>query len=160
MVARTAYLGLGSNTGDREAMLREAIERLGSAKLRVKRVSAVYETAPREKTDQPWFLNQVIEVETELFPLQLLRHARKVEHALGRQRTVDKGPRTIDVDILFIGSKVISTPELTVPHPAAHERRFVLEPLAELAPELRHPVLHQPVREMLARVQDQAVRRR
>lgn len=141
-------------------MLREAIERLASPRLRVTRESAVYETAPREKTDQPWFLNQVIEVETKLFPLQLLRHARKVELALGRQRTVEKGPRTVDVDILFIGSKVIATPELTVPHPAAHERRFVLEPLADLAPEFRHPVLNQSVREMLARVQDQAVRKR
>ena len=159
-MTRTAYLGLGANLGDREASLRKAIEALNSDKLRVVRESPVYETAPQEVTNQPWFLNQVIEVETALFPLQLLRRARKVEESMGRRRTVAKGPRTIDIDILFIGNKVISTPMLTVPHPAAHERRFVLAPLANLAPGLVHPVLKQSVRELLARIEGQAVKRR
>ena len=101
-------------------------------------------------TEQVWFLNQVVSGETSLFPLQLLLRLGRVERELGRVRGVPKGPRTIDIDILFYGAAVVDTPRLEIPHPRIAERRFVLQPLADLAPELRHPVTHRTVRQMLA----------
>ncbi len=154
---KRVYLSLGSNLGDREAALRGAIERLP---IRVLRASSVYETEPQDVRDQPWFLNVVVEGETELLPKQLLARLQKLELELGRRRTLPKGPRTVDIDILLYGSAVVETAELTIPHPRMSERRFVLEPLAELAPELRHPVTHRTVREMLGAVQGQKVRKR
>jgi 2-amino-4-hydroxy-6-hydroxymethyldihydropteridine diphosphokinase len=156
---KVVYLSLGSNLGNREAMLREAIRRLESPQLRIRRVSSVYETEPRDFRDQPWFLNVVVEAETALFPLQLLGLIRKVELALGRRRLAPKGPRTIDIDILLYGGFVIDTVELAIPHPRMTDRRFVLEPMVELAPELRHPVLRRTMRELLASTLGQAVRR-
>ncbi|HEX5227976.1 MAG TPA: 2-amino-4-hydroxy-6-hydroxymethyldihydropteridine diphosphokinase [Bryobacteraceae bacterium] len=156
---KTAYLGLGSNLGDREANLREAVQRLEAGDVRLTRRSSLYEAAPRDVLDQPAFLNAVIEIETELFPMQLLARAQTVERDMGRQRVTPKGPRNIDVDILFYGRVVIATPELEVPHPRIAERRFVLEPLAEIAPELRHPVTGKTAREMLATIEPQGVRR-
>jgi 2-amino-4-hydroxy-6-hydroxymethyldihydropteridine diphosphokinase len=122
-------------------------------------VSEVYETAPRDVPAQPWFLNQVIEAESALLPRQLLSRLQKIERDMGRKRTVAKGPRIIDIDIVLFGESVISTPDLEIPHPRMMERRFVLEPLAELAPKLRHPILNRSVREMLAKVADQQARR-
>ena len=145
--------------GDRAANLRTAIEKIGERDVRVLRESSVYETAPRDLTDQPWFLNQVIQCETVLFPRQLLARLQRIEKTMGRKRTVAKGPRLIDLDILFFADAAISTEGLEVPHPRIAERRFVLEPLAELAPELRHPVTRASMREMLARVGDQVVLR-
>ena len=146
---RTAYLSLGSNLGDREANLREAIARLrelGS----VSRVSAFYETEPVEVAgQQPWFLNCAAAVETELTPLEFLKSLLAIEHSMGRERTEPKGPRTIDMDIIFFGNEVLDTKELSVPHPAMQHRRFVLAPLAEIAPEALHPVLRRTVRELL-----------
>jgi 2-amino-4-hydroxy-6-hydroxymethyldihydropteridine diphosphokinase len=156
---KIAYVGLGSNLGDRRSNLENAVERLGSPELRVPRQSSIYETEPRDVADQPWFLNQVIEVETTLFPRQLLRRLQKIELDLGRRPTVPKGPRLIDLDILLYASAKISTPGLEIPHPRLAERRFVLEPLAELAPDLRHPLTGHTIKEMLARVSGQAVRR-
>jgi 2-amino-4-hydroxy-6-hydroxymethyldihydropteridine diphosphokinase len=153
---KLVYLGLGSNLGDRRANLEAAIEKLA---LDVKRRSSIYETEPRDFRNQPWFLNQVVEAETDLFPRQLLSHIQKVERDLGRKRTVAKGPRTIDIDILLYGNGVIKTSDLEIPHPRLAERRFVLEPLAELAPDLRHPVTNQSVRELLSRVAAQSVRK-
>jgi len=158
-VSKTAYLSLGSNLGDRERNLRDALGLLAGPRLRVLRVSSFYETAPLELRDQPWFLNAVAEVETDLFPKQLLARVQKIERELGRKRIVPKGPRTIDIDILLYGVAVIDAEELQVPHTRLAERRFVLEPLAELAPDLRHPVTRRTVAEMLHAVAGQQVRK-
>jgi 2-amino-4-hydroxy-6-hydroxymethyldihydropteridine diphosphokinase len=155
---KTTYLSLGSNVGDREHMLGEALRLLESPGLHVVRVSPVYETEPQEFKNQPWFLNLVAEIQTSLFPMQLLTRLRKIERKLGRKRTVEKGPRSIDIDILLYGESVIDSQDLVVPHPRMHERRFVLQPLADLAPDLRHPVLRRSVKELLAGVTGQAIR--
>jgi 2-amino-4-hydroxy-6-hydroxymethyldihydropteridine diphosphokinase len=149
-LSKTVYLSLGSNLGDREQMLRQALELLAAPDLRILRVSSIRETEPVDVLDQPRFLNLVAEVETDLFPKQLLQRVQRIELDLGRKRLRPKGPRTIDIDILLYGDAVIDSPELTVPHPRMAERRFVLEPLAELAPGLRHPLTRRTVRQMLA----------
>jgi 2-amino-4-hydroxy-6-hydroxymethyldihydropteridine diphosphokinase len=154
---KTVYLSLGSNVGDREGNLLAAVERL-RAEVRVLRVSPVYETEPVELAEQRWFLNMVVEAETDLFPMQLLARTGKIERALGRVRRVAKGPRTIDIDILLYGNAVVRGARLEIPHPRMAQRRFVLAPLADLAPELRHPVSGRTVREMLEAASAQAVR--
>ncbi len=154
----TVYLSLGSNLGDREANLRAAIAGLEAPKFTVLRESSLYETEPVDYLNQGWFLNLALEAETSLFPLQLLGHTSRVEQALGRIRTVPKGPRKIDIDILLYGRAVIRTLRLEVPHPRMGERRFVLAPLADLAPDLRHPVTHRTVRQMLESAPEQRVR--
>lgn len=159
MTTKTVYLSLGSNVGDRLRNLEAALEQLAALDLRIVRTSAAYETEPVEYTAQRWFLNLVAEVATELFPMQLLMRIGRVERALGRVRTIPKGPRTIDIDILLFGRTVVRTAKLEVPHPRMGERRFVLAPLADLAPELRHPVTGKTVREMLDAAPKQAVRK-
>ena len=156
----TVYLSLGSNLGDRDAHLAAAIEPLEAAGIQIKRRSSIYETEPQDRREQPWFLNMVLEVETDLLPLEVLARIQKIEMELGRKRDVPQGPRTIDIDILFYGSSVITTPELEIPHPSMAARRFVLEPLAELAPNLRHPMLGKTIRELLPATGSQVVRRR
>jgi 2-amino-4-hydroxy-6-hydroxymethyldihydropteridine diphosphokinase len=156
---KKVYLGLGSNLGNREQMLQRAVRALDSPRLRLLRLSPVYETAPMYLTAQGWFLNMVAEAETDLFPLQLLRRTRKVEALLGRRRLTPQGPRTIDIDILLYGDFVVRTPTLEIPHPRFRERRFVLEPLAALSPELRDPVTHKTVRELLGELPGQVVRK-
>jgi 2-amino-4-hydroxy-6-hydroxymethyldihydropteridine diphosphokinase len=148
-MAQTAYLSLGSNMGDREANLLEAIRRLGESAGEITNVSSFYETEPREFTAQGWFLNCAVELQTELSPRALLDAVLAVERAMGRERTQWKGPRNIDIDILLYGSEIIDQPGLRIPHPAMHERRFVLEPLVEIAPEAFHPALLRPIGALL-----------
>jgi 2-amino-4-hydroxy-6-hydroxymethyldihydropteridine diphosphokinase len=156
---KTVYLGLGTNLGDRREHLNCARALLQSSDLLIARASSIYETEPRDFPNQPWFLNQVIEAQTTLFPRQLLARTQKIEREMGRKRTVDKGPRVIDIDILLYGESVVHTEALEIPHPRMADRRFVLEPLAELVPELLHPVTRKTIRGLLARVGDQTVRR-
>ncbi len=157
--AKLVYLALGSNIGDRESNLRHALDELNSPDLRLLRASGLYETEPMGLREQPWFLNQVAEFETELFPLQLLQRICRIERKLGRKRTVLNGPRTIDIDILLYGKAIVKTEELVIPHPRYRERRFVLEPLAELNPSLRDPETKQTVAAMLQASYGQSVRR-
>ncbi len=136
-----AYIGLGSNLGDREATIRDAVDRLGRH-VTIVAVSTLRETDPVGFLDQPRFLNGVAAVETDLAPRQLLDVLLAVEGELGRTRAGPRfGPRTIDLDLLVHGHEVVDEPALTVPHPRLHERRFVLEPLAEIAPQLEIPGL-------------------
>jgi 2-amino-4-hydroxy-6-hydroxymethyldihydropteridine diphosphokinase len=158
-VTKTVYLGLGSNIGDRERNLQRALEQLEAPDLRIVRASPVYETEPVDYTQQPWFLNQVAEAQTELFPMQLLARVARVERALGRVRAIAKGPRIIDIDILFFGRAIVRTSTLEIPHPGIAARRFVLIPLADLAPDLRHPATRKTVREMLDAAPAHKVRR-
>jgi 2-amino-4-hydroxy-6-hydroxymethyldihydropteridine diphosphokinase len=144
---KPVYLSLGSNVGDRAANLRTALTLL-EAIGKVIAVSSFYETEPIELTAQPWFLNCAAKLETERMPKQLIKNILDLEREMGRQRQQKKGPRNIDIDILLFGTSIIEMQGLTVPHPALHERRFVLEPLAEIAPEVRHPVFKRTIREL------------
>jgi 2-amino-4-hydroxy-6-hydroxymethyldihydropteridine diphosphokinase len=156
---KRVYLSLGSNVGDRAANLRTAINRVSSLG-DVMAVSSFYETEPVEFAAQPWFLNCAVELDTEKMPKQLLAGILDIEREMGRRRVQKKGPRTLDIDILLFGNSIIHNKGLTIPHPAMHERRFVLEPLAEIAPEARHPVIKRTVRELRdALPPGQAVRR-
>jgi 2-amino-4-hydroxy-6-hydroxymethyldihydropteridine diphosphokinase len=131
---------------------------LAEQPIEIVRRSSIYETAPMLIEDQPWFLNQVIEARTGLFPRQLLHATQAVERRLGRKRLVANGPRTIDIDILLYGRTVMTSDELTIPHPRMSERRFVLEPLVEIAPELRHPVSKKRIADLLAAAKSQDVK--
>jgi 2-amino-4-hydroxy-6-hydroxymethyldihydropteridine diphosphokinase len=144
---KRVYLSLGANVGDRAANLNTAIDRMG-AWGKVTAVSSFYETEPVELTAQPWFLNCALELETEKMPKQLLAGILKIEKEMGRRRVQKKGPRTLDIDILLFGNSIVKAKGLTIPHPAMHQRRFVLEPLAEIAPEVQHPVFKRTVREL------------
>ena len=147
-MAETAYLSLGSNLGDRAANLREAPRRLDSLGA-VTAVSSLYETEPVEvESEQPWYLNCAVALKTDLTPQQLLEKLLDIERSMGRLRTGPKLPRMIDLDIVLFGQQVIRSSGLIIPHPAKHQRRFVLEPLAEIAPEARHRVLNRPIREL------------
>ena len=143
-----AYLSLGSNMGDREKNLRDAIARLEGTG-HVTSISSFYETEPVDFTDQAWFLNCAVGLETAETAGQLMKRILQIEREMGRQRLQKKGPRIIDIDILLFSDQIIGSPELTVPHPAMQKRRFVLEPLAEIAPRARHPVLRKSVCELL-----------
>lgn len=152
---KRAYLSLGSNLGDRIAKIRSALEELARAGIEISRVSSLYKTEPVEFRVQPWFVNCVAEVSTELLPLQLLRTVQAVERHLGRRPTrTPKGPRPIDIDILLYENVVLRSSELTVPHERLSERRFVLVPLRELAARLRHPVSQRTILELLRNTAD------
>ena len=148
------YLALGSNLGDRESYLRAAISGLSRHAIYPARCASIYLTEPRDNVDQPWFLNTVIEATTELDPVQLLDACLAVEQENHRVPSDDKGPRTIDIDIIFYEHKAVQTPRLTIPHPRYAHRRFVLEPLAELSADMVDPVRHKTVKELLDQTDD------
>ena len=146
MVEKTVYLSLGSNVGARAKNLRAAIGELPHAGVAVKKVSSIYETEPVDLREQPWFLNCAVKAETHFDAMTLLRALREIETKMGSTKLVAKGPRLIDMDILLYGSDTMDTPELQVPHPRMHLRRFVLVPLAEIAPHAVHPSLQRTVK--------------
>ena len=162
----TVYLSLGSNLGDRKAQIEQAIRALPAAGVRVLRRSSLYETEPvdvppatlpgSKRSHAPWFVNAVVEAQTSLTPHSLLDALLAVERSLGRVRTLRGGPRTIDLDILSYGDLVLCEPGLEIPHPRMAVRRFVLEPLAEIAPGFRHPAMRRSVTELLAATPDRS----
>jgi 2-amino-4-hydroxy-6-hydroxymethyldihydropteridine diphosphokinase len=153
MLSKKVYLSLGSNLGQREEKLERAIQALEQEQIHIVARSSVYETEPQDMKQQPWFLNMVVECETRHFPIQLLAILQRVERQLGRVRTGPRrGPRAIDIDILLFGNVVMETSPLVIPHPRMFERRFILEPLLEIAPDLRHPQSKQPLSRYLSSV--------
>ena len=157
MTPTGVYLSLGSNLGDRAANLRAAIAALPAANFHVRKVSSFYETEPVDYLDQPWFLNCVVEGETDSQPIELLHALRAIESQLGGQKAFAKGPRLLDIDILLFGDQSNVTPELQIPHPRMLDRKFVLTPLAEIAPQLRHPSWPATASELLASSTDPSV---
>jgi 2-amino-4-hydroxy-6-hydroxymethyldihydropteridine diphosphokinase len=149
-----SYLLIGGNQGDREAMLAEARTFISAAAGTIRQASSLYETAPWGKSDQGWFLNQALLVETEADAATLLMTLLQIEEKMGRKRAEKYGSRRIDIDILFFNDAILHRPELIIPHPEIANRRFVLEPLNEIAPDYIHPVLHRSVRELLVSCTD------
>lgn len=152
----TVYIALGTNVGNREENLRTALRLLAEAEVSVRRVSSVYETEPVDYLDQAWFLNAVLEAETELSPVELLRALRGIEVRMGSRKAFAKGPRLIDLDVLLYGMDTINLPELQVPHPRMLDRNFVLVPLGEIAPTLRHPAWSGDVTRLLGASRDRS----
>jgi 2-amino-4-hydroxy-6-hydroxymethyldihydropteridine diphosphokinase len=153
----TAFLSLGSNLGDRLANLKRTIEKIEeSRQMKVMKTSPVYETEPVGYENQGRFLNLVVEVQTSLEPFALLERLLSIENQMGRKREKRWGSRNIDLDILLYDNRTVDSERLTIPHPRMHERRFVLVPLAQIAPKLRHPRLKKNVEELLADCQDKS----
>ena len=150
------YLGLGSNVGDRMAALDEALRQMDAGGFRTVRRSSIWQTVPVGDVPQGWFLNAVVAGTTQLSPRELLGVCLETERAMGRVRAEKNGPRMIDIDVLFFGDEKLEEPGLVIPHPRLHQRRFVLEPLFEVAPKLKHPVLGLSVGELRARCTDAA----
>jgi len=150
---RRVYVGIGSNLGDREFLIRKAVESLRQLpQTNVSGVSSLYDTEPVGETEQPPFLNAVAWIETELLPRELLWQMLLIEKRMGRVRSKRWGPRSIDLDLLFYDDELIDEPDLQVPHPEAHRRAFVLLPLLELDPNFRHPVTGETVRRMIQKL--------
>ncbi len=158
-MAELVYLSLGSNLGDRAANLLAAIAQIAAADP-LGRISSLYETQPVDVQDQPWFLNCVAAIETRKTPRELLKFLLSIEAAMGRLRQRNKGPRKIDVDVLLFGDRVVQEPGLIIPHPSMQHRRFVLEPLVEIAPEVCHPVFRKTARELLAALDESQIVRK
>ena len=151
-----AYIGIGSNLGDKARNCREAIERIGAAEEnKLVGRSSLYRTEPWGNEEQDWFVNAVIAIRTSFDPDGLLQHLKNVEEQLEKKKEERWGPRNIDLDILFFNDEILKTPGLTVPHPFLHLRRFVLVPLQEICPDFIHPQLKLSVRELLERTNDE-----
>ena len=161
MSSKLVYLSLGSNLGERELNLERALVALEKQQIQVIAHSSLYETEPQDVRKQPWFLNMAAACHTRCFPVQLLTLLQRIERELGRVRagTVSKGPRIIDIDLLLFGNVMMETSRLIIPHPRMLERRFVLEPLLEIAPDLRYPGTKEPLSKYLPKVAGQSVRR-
>jgi 2-amino-4-hydroxy-6-hydroxymethyldihydropteridine diphosphokinase len=153
----TVYLALGSNIDGREKNLRDAVRILSESGIRIAKISSIYETEPVDYLDQAWFLNAVLEAQTDLPAAHLLNTLRNIESQMGSKKAFAKGPRLIDLDILLYGNDAIATPDLQVPHPRMLLRNFVLVPLAEIAPTLRHPSWPASAAEFLSRSSDRSV---
>lgn len=151
---KSIFLGLGSNLGDRKQNLLQAQELLNQT---IIRASSFFDTEPVGFLDQPWFLNVVIEIESGLKPAKLLKRCLDVEKQMGRVRDIPKGPRVIDIDILFYGNVIVNEPDLIIPHPAIPERKFVLDPMNEIAQDFVHPVLQKSISQLLQECPDQSV---
>jgi len=154
MVRQEIYIGLGSNLGDRLANIRKAIELMKEEGIEIMKESSIYETEPVGYKEQGWFLNSVVKARTQFSPQGLWKRLEKIEKLMGRKREIKWGPRIIDLDILFYGTKVLNGKQLQIPHPELHKRRFVLLPLEEIAPELVHPVLNKTIKEILGELRD------
>jgi 2-amino-4-hydroxy-6-hydroxymethyldihydropteridine diphosphokinase len=150
------FFSLGSNVGDREKNLRTAVAALPELGVRIKKVSSIYETEPVDLLEQPWFLNCVVEGETAVPAATLLKDLRHLEKRMGSKKLVARGPRLIDLDILIYGRQTIDSPELQVPHARMHLRRFVLAPLAEIAPDLMHPSWSGTASQLLGAIDDKS----
>ena len=157
---KTIYLGLGSNLGDRAANLEQAMTGLAAAGIEILKRSSLYATEPLGFGPQNWFLNCVVEAATELMPRQLLRSTQQVERDMGRRRLVRGGPRTVDIDILLYGDYTLTSERLLLPHPRMLQRRFVLEPLREIAPSLRFPLSQKSMDDLFQGLQDPSQVRR
>ncbi|MBN2599864.1 MAG: 2-amino-4-hydroxy-6-hydroxymethyldihydropteridine diphosphokinase [Candidatus Thermoplasmatota archaeon] len=141
------FLGLGSNLGDKEGYIKQAL-RLLSQRCTIKKISHLYLTEPVGNTNQDWFLNGAVEIETDMEPKRLLSFLKTIERTLGRLKTLKNGPRTIDLDILFYGNRIVKTKNLVIPHPSLQDRLFVLQPLMDLAPSFIHPVFNKSIQEL------------
>ena len=150
---KNIFLSLGSNLGNREANLNTALEEI-SEFFTILNKSKIHETEPEDYLDQAKFLNMAIEIETELTPVELIFKLQEIEHKMGRQRTVEKGPRIIDLDIIFYDNKTVNSPNLKIPHPRAHLRNFVLIPMKEIAPNYLHPGLKQDINTLYEKLKD------
>jgi len=154
MVKQEIYIGLGSNLGDRLANIKKAIELMRKEGIEIIDESSTYETEPFGYKEQGWFLNSVVKGKTELSPSRLWKSLEKIEKSMGREREVKWGPRIIDLDLLFYGNRMLNGKQLQVPHPELHKRKFVLVPLAEVAPKLVHPVFKKTISELLTDLRD------
>lgn len=155
-----AYLSLGSNLGDRKANIQQAIAALEDGNLRTLKVSSFYETEPVGFKNQPWYLNIALEIETTLSPLELLERCKEIERSMGRVKAFADAPRIVDLDILLYDDRIVSAERLNLPHPRMENRNFVLEPLAEITPELIHPVLGRSIQDLLETSSDRSIVRR
>ena len=153
----TVYLALGSNVGDRHANLGDAISRMTQSSIHITKLSSIYETEPVDYLEQPWFLNAVLEAQTDLPPAQLLATLRRIESEMGSNKPFAKGPRLIDLDVLLYADETIDTPTLQIPHPRMLQRNFVLAPIAEIAPTIRHPSWSANAADLLAHSPDQSI---